>query len=116
MGGCMGLGESWVTPDPTALLYLAAAAGFLAVGYFTVIVAMRLGELSATAPFRYIAVIFAVLIGFLVWGDEPDLLTMSGASLIVAAGLYTLYFESRRTRPPREALPPIPAAVVPPAS
>ena len=115
MGGCMGVAESWVVPSAGALLYLAAAAGFLAVGYFTVIVAMRLGELSATAAFRYVAVIFAVLIGYLVWGDTPDLLTISGALIIVAAGVYTLYFEGHRRRRD-EAGPAIPAASLPPVS
>jgi drug/metabolite transporter (DMT)-like permease len=115
MGGCIGLGESWILPSTAALLYLAAAAVFLAIGYFTVIVAMRLGELSATAPFRYVAVIFAVAIGFLVWGDVPDVLTIAGALIIVAAGIYTLCFESHRRRS-GPAASSMSAASLPPTS
>ena len=115
MGGFMGLTESWVAPTGVSLLHLAAAAVLLAVGYFTVIAAMRLGELSATAPFRYVAVIFAVAIGFLVWGDVPDALTVAGAVVIVAAGAYTLYFEGRR-RPEGDATSAARAPSLPPAS
>lgn len=93
MGGAMGLTEQWVRPDGLVLLELSIAAIFLAIGYYTVIAAMRLGDMSATAPFRYVSVLFAIGIGFAVWGDVPDALTLLGSVVIVAAGLFTLYRE-----------------------
>ena len=60
---------------------------------------MRLGDMSVTASFRYVAVVFAIALGFLVWGDVPDAMTIVGSAVIVAAGLYTLYRE--RTARPR---------------
>ena len=95
MGALIGTGEAWSVPGWLDLASLAAAGALLAVGYFTAIVAMRLGELSVTAPFRYSAVVFAIAIGFLVWGDVPDAVTVLGSGVIVAAGLYTLYHEAK---------------------
>ena len=113
MGGLIGLTEKWLMPSVPDLLRLAGAGIFLAIGYFTAIAAMRLGDMSLTAPFRYVAVVFAIAIGFLVWGDVPDALTILGSMIIVGTGLYTLYRE-RRTTPPGTPLIAAPAAIDPP--
>jgi drug/metabolite transporter (DMT)-like permease len=83
------------------------------MGYATSILAMRLGEMSLTASFRYVAVVFAILIGYLVWGDVPDLLTVAGSIVIIGAGLYTLYREHQVARAGRP-LVTAPAAIDPP--
>lgn len=114
LGALLGLGEHWVAPGPRALLYLGGAAALVAAGYFLVIVAMRLGDMSVTAPFRYVAVVFAIALGFLVWGDVPDAVTLAGSAVIVATGIYTLYRERKvkgRAEAERNAAP---AAVPPP--
>jgi drug/metabolite transporter (DMT)-like permease len=113
MGVVIGFTETWVMPSVPDLLRLAGAGIFLAIGYFTAIAAMRLGDMSVTAPFRYVAVVFAIAIGFLVWGDVPDALTILGSLIIVGTGLYTLYRE-RRTKPPGAPLIAAPAAIDPP--
>ena len=59
---------------------------------------MRHGDMSVTASFRYVAVVFAIAAGFLVWGDVPDLPTLVGSLIIVGAGLYTLYREHKVAR------------------
>jgi LPXTG-motif cell wall-anchored protein len=51
---------------------------------------MRAGELSLIAPFRYTALLFAVVIGFMVWRDVPDALAWAGIALLVGAGLFVL--------------------------
>jgi len=51
-----------------------------------------------TASFRYVAVVFAVAAGFLVWGDVPDAATIVGSLVIIGAGLYTLYREQKVAR------------------
>jgi S-adenosylmethionine uptake transporter len=98
VGALYGLTEEWVRPTSADLLRLAGAAVFLAIGYATSILAMRLGEMSVTASFRYVAVVFAIVIGYLVWRDVPDTLTLFGALIIVGAGLYTLYREHKVAR------------------
>jgi drug/metabolite transporter (DMT)-like permease len=112
-GALYGLTEEWVPPSGGDLLRLAGAAVFLAIGYATSILAMRLGEMSVTASFRYVAVVFAIVLGYLVWGDVPDALTVGGSLVIVAAGLYTLYREHKLARAGRP-LVAAPAAIDPP--
>jgi drug/metabolite transporter (DMT)-like permease len=82
-------------------LLLLGAAALLVVGYQFIIMAMRLGEISYIAPYRYTALLWAMLLGFLVFGDVPDGAMTLGALVIIASGLYTLYREQviGRTRP-----------------
>jgi drug/metabolite transporter (DMT)-like permease len=67
---------------------LAIGSVFLSTGYFSIIAAMRQGEISVVAPFRYISLLWALIIGFVVWGDVPNLVAWSGIGLLVGAGFY----------------------------
>jgi drug/metabolite transporter (DMT)-like permease len=69
---------------------LAGAAGFLVLGYLTVVQAMRQGDVARVAPFRYSALVWAILLGWLVFGTLPDALAWTGAALVVASGLVAL--------------------------
>jgi drug/metabolite transporter (DMT)-like permease len=88
-GGSLSVVEEWTWPDARQWLLLGAAAVLLTCGYGSSILAMRLGAMAVVAPFRYSGIIFAVIIGFLVWGDVPDLLTLIGTVIVVATGVYT---------------------------
>ena len=56
----------------------------------------RLGEAALVAPFKYSGVIWAAVLGFLVWGDIPNLDTAAGASVVIISGLYILHRERVR--------------------
>ena len=56
------------------------------------------GDISAVAPFRYSALLWAMLLGYLVFGDVPDAMMVLGASIIVLSGLYAFYRERVRHR------------------
>ena len=71
----------------------AVGAVLLLVGYQFIIMAMRVGDVSFIAPFRYTALLWAIVIGILFFGDFPDIPVLVGASIIVTSGLYTLYRE-----------------------
>jgi drug/metabolite transporter (DMT)-like permease len=88
----------WTPPSGRALGLLALAAVLLLIGYQCVIMALRSGDLSAVAPFRYSALLWAMLLGYLVFGDVPDAMMMAGASIIVLSGLYAFYRERQRDR------------------
>lgn len=88
----------WSETDTAAWLKAAAAASLLVVGYKFIVVAMRVGDISAVAPFRYTALLWALLFGFLVFGDVPDAAMTLGAAIVVGSGLYTLYRERRAGR------------------
>jgi drug/metabolite transporter (DMT)-like permease len=68
---------------------------FLSGGYYLLTIAMRGGEMSVIAPFRYTGLLFAIVLGYLVWGDVPNALAWTGIALLVAAGLYVLRDETR---------------------
>lgn len=76
------------------LLALTAIAVFC--GYQAIILAMRGGEISFIAPFRYTSLIWALLIGVLVFGERPGMTVLLGAAVVICSGLYTFYRESRR--------------------
>ena len=86
----------WTTPSGTALVMLATAATLLVVGYQFIIMAMRMGDISFIAPFRYTALLWAIGLGYLVFGDVPDAAMNVGSRIIIASGLYTLYRERVR--------------------
>jgi drug/metabolite transporter (DMT)-like permease len=88
--------EAWRMPELPHLAMLACAAVFLVLGYFFVTVSLRAGEISAIAPFRYSVVVFAIIVGAIVWGHVPDLLSFVGVAIVMAAGLYTFHRERRR--------------------
>jgi len=68
---------------------------FLIVGYLTSVMAMRQGDIGMVAPFRYTSLIWAIVLGLLVFGDLPDVWTLIGATIVVGAGLFTLWRERR---------------------
>jgi drug/metabolite transporter (DMT)-like permease len=60
-------------------------------------IAVRIGEVSVVAPFRYTVVLFGLLGGWLVWSEVPNVLAATGIVVVVAAGLYTFMRERART-------------------
>jgi drug/metabolite transporter (DMT)-like permease len=66
------------------------------VGYWLLTESTRLAELSAIMPFRYARLLFALLIGVLVFGERPDGWTLLGAAIIVGSGIYAFARERAR--------------------
>ncbi len=83
----------WSEPTAPEIIELAFGAAMLLIGYQFIILAMRLGDISFVAPFRYTGLLWAILLGFLVFGDLPDVPMIVGAAIIVGSGLFTLYRE-----------------------
>src|SRR3954451_13048078 len=98
----------WTPPSGRALGQLALAAVLVLIGYQCMIVALRSGDISAVAPFRYSALLWAMLLGYLMFGDKPDGMMLLGASIIVSSGLYAFYRERVRHRPVAAATTGIP--------
>lgn len=94
MGAVVSPFEGWVMPGLPAMLLLCGAAAFLIGGYLVVVMATRMGDVGAVAPFRYTALLFAIALGWLVFGDLPDRLTVLGSSIVVVSGLYTILREA----------------------
>lgn len=98
MGAIGTLAQGWTPPAPRHLAYLGGAGLSLMAGYVAAVAAMRGGEIGFVAPFRYFSLLVALTLGFAVFGDFPDPLTLTGAGIVVATGLFTLYRERRATR------------------
>lgn len=73
---------------------------FGVIGYYAIVRATRIGDASAITPFRYSRLLFSILIGVVVFGERPDAMTLGGAALIIASGLYTFVRERRLARAP----------------
>ncbi|RWI29488.1 DMT family transporter [Mesorhizobium sp.] len=83
----------WTPMTGESTASLAMAAVLVVIGYQFIIMAMRMGDISFIAPFRYTALLWSILLGLFVFGDVPDLPMILGASVIVGSGLYALYRE-----------------------
>jgi drug/metabolite transporter (DMT)-like permease len=88
----------WTPMSAKGVTLLALAAVLVLIGYQCVIIALRSGDISAIAPFRYTALLWAILLGYLVFGDVPDAMMATGAAIIVLSGLYTFHRERRLAR------------------
>lgn len=91
--GLLSLSQPWqpVTPDLWGLII--GSTLFIIGGYYFSVQVMRVGEISFVAPFRYTSLLAALVLGYFVFGDWPDGLTLLGAAIVAGAGLFTLWRE-----------------------
>ncbi|MBZ9863601.1 DMT family transporter [Mesorhizobium sp. CA12] len=83
----------WTPMSGRATTLLALAAVLVLIGYQFIIMAMRSGDISFIAPFRYTALLWSILLGLIIFGDIPDAPMTVGAAIIIGSGLYALYRE-----------------------
>jgi drug/metabolite transporter (DMT)-like permease len=107
-------GERPVLPDARQA-GLALSCGLVTVtGYALLVTATRIGEASILAPVRYTRLVFALILAVIVFGERLDALTITGATIIVSSGSYTVWREARlgRRHPPVH----VPAGATAPAA
>ena len=92
-GGIAATTEPWAPMGLYEWAVLILAALFILGGYLASVAVMRVGEIGFVAPFRYTGLLWALLLGWLFFGDWPDTLTLAGAGIVVAMGLFTLFRE-----------------------
>ena len=93
--GLASLTDDWVAMDMRQMMLTLGASAMIIGGYLFSIMVMRVGEISFIAPFRYTGLIWALALGWLVFGDWPDTVTLLGAGVVVASGIFTLYREAQ---------------------
>ncbi len=86
---------AWKAVDFGDLAYLGGAAAFLTFGYLFSIMTMRIGDVSFISPFRYTSLIWAIILGFVVFGEVPDGWTLVGSAIVVLMGIFTFYRERK---------------------
>lgn len=77
----------WRPLTPSASVWFVVNGMLNAGAHFLMIEALRLGDASLVSPFRYTAILWATLTGFLVWHHLPDALTLFGAALLIISGI-----------------------------
>ena len=105
VGAALMVLQPLASPSAAQALGLALAAACVTLANFFVILATRTADISVVAPFRYAVMPFALVSGFMVWGDVPDFWAACGIALIVASGLYAFYRERLRARAAAHGLP-----------
>jgi len=96
-------GAEPVRPTPAQVCLIAGTLVFSVTGYYAIVRAMRVADASALQPFRYTRLVFSIIAGVLVFGERPDALTLTGAALIIATGLFTFLRERQISRALRTA-------------
>lgn len=103
----VGLAQGFKTVAAWQWALLLGAGLFVTISYYFIVATVRLGDLSATAPFRYTEVVFAIIAGMLVFGEYPDAISYVGMALVIAAGLFAAHREAAQARDAEaELMPP----------
>lgn len=83
----------WQTPDPVAFAVMALIGTIGGFAQYYMTQAFRLAPAAVVAPFNYMSILWAFGLGFLIWGEIPDLPVLAGAAIVVASGLFIVYRE-----------------------
>jgi len=97
-GGVATATTGWTVVSGTMIGIVVVAAIAITCGYLFAVMAMRNGEISFVAPFRYTGMIWAILFGFLLFGDLPDAATILGTMIVIGMGVYAFHRERIRQR------------------
>ncbi len=91
--GLMTLPFGWRMPTLFDMGVIVASGILVTAGHYYTIETFRHAETALVSPFKYLSIVWAILIGFAVWGDIPDVWMIGGTSLVVLSGLYILHRE-----------------------
>lgn len=94
--GAMIMSLPWQAVTPFNWLILSFCGLTVAAGYFFQVMTMRYGDLSFVAPYRYVGMVWAIILGLLIFGEWPDAFTAIGTLIVVLTGLYAVYREQLR--------------------
>jgi drug/metabolite transporter (DMT)-like permease len=89
---------AWQPLDMPLIALLIVAAFIVTAGNYGLIIAFRDTDVSVVSPFRYSIIPWAILAGYITFGEVPNALAVSGIALIIAAGVYSTWREQVRKR------------------
>ncbi len=93
-GGLLTIAGGWNTLRTEDLIWFVLSACTFVIAHFVMVEAYRYGQLVAVAPFRYIQIIWAILAGWLIWGEIPSAAVFTGIAIIFASGVYIAWREA----------------------
>ena len=105
--GAVAAPFAWVTPSLYDLMFLSGFGVVSVVALFSINRSLKLAPASVVVPYQYTMLVWAILLGYAVFGDVPDRFMLAGSAIIVAAGLYIFRREQIVAR--RDPIPsPVP--------
>lgn len=87
--------DTWVGVSRLEVAYFVGGAFFGGAGYYGIVAAMRVGDAATVTPFRYMRLLFSIIIGVLVLNERPDAMTLLGSAIVIGTGLFTFLRERR---------------------
>src|SRR5499427_10992235 len=91
----MALPFGWITPSLSDSVAMVINGLGNALGQYLWTRALHLAPTSAVVPFNYFSLVWAIILGFLVWGDVPSAALLAGSAIVVGSGMFLLWHESR---------------------
>ncbi len=89
----------WQNMPITDIAFLALSGMLMGSAHFLMIETYRFAEAAFVAPFKYVSMIWAIILGFLVWGEYPDRWTLFGAAIVISSGIYIMHREKTTLNP-----------------
>jgi len=80
-------------PDLVQIALMMGVVVMVSIGYGSITAAMRMGDVSAITPLRYTRIVFAMIIGLVLFGEKLDSMTLIGTAIVIISGLFTIYRE-----------------------
>ena len=93
--GSFSIFQGWNLPGLRDAAMLMISGLLIGCGHYLQIEAFRQAEAGTVVPFRYTALLWASVLGWLVFGDVPTVATLAGASLVIVSGLFIFYRERK---------------------
>ena len=93
----------WRWPDGWGWALAVGVSASATLGQYFWVQAFKAGEMSAVAPFEYLRLPFAVFMGWLIWGQMPEIWTYVGAAIVIGSALYIAHREHQLARERRAA-------------
>ncbi len=88
----------WKTPDAFAWALMVSTGALFGLGHYLLIRAFEVADVSTLSPFLYTQIVWVTIISIIVFGQYPDGVSMIGAAIVIASGLYIWHRESRVRR------------------
>ncbi|MBM3570787.1 MAG: DMT family transporter [Alphaproteobacteria bacterium] len=103
--GALCVPFGFVMPPLGDLALMCGGAALAAFGFLCMVAAYRRAPAAIVAPFQYTQMLWGTLTGYVIWRHVPDTVTLIGAAIVAASGLYVLHRETRRRRPTTAPVP-----------
>ena len=104
--GMLAVPIGWITPSVLDLSLLSLFGVISIVALVCINRSLKLAPASVVVPYQYTMIVWAIVLGYLVFGDIPDVPTLAGAAIIIGAGLFIFWREQARNVPPTVIEPP----------